>query len=367
MVKEVRQIVRDKATLAIIFVMPIMMLFIFGYAVSTDVDQIPTVVFNQDPGPSSRYLLERFSNSGYFRLEGSAGSLAEVRSLIDSGKMRAALVIPPDYANLLQAGDAQVQLLIDGSDPLLARSALSAGGAIVQAYAVEILQEKASRAGLGMALAPPLELRTRVWFNPNLESLRFNLPGLVGVVLQNITILLTAFALVRERELGTIEQLIVTPIKPMELVLGKLIPYVVIAFIEVGLTLAVTALWFGIAIAGSITLLLSISFLFLIGALGIGLLISTVAQNQLQAMQMTFAFLLPSILLSGFIFPREAMPAPVSALGYAIPLTYFLQVLRGIIVKGVGFMYLWRETLLLGVYGLGILLLAAARFRKRLD
>ena len=145
MVKEVRQIVRDKATLAIIFVMPIMMLFIFGYAVSTDVDQIPTVVFNQDPGPSSRYLLERFSNSGYFRLEGSAGSLAEVRSLIDSGKnARRSGHTPPDYANLLQAGDAQVQLLIDGSDPLLARSALSAGGAIVQAYAVEILQEKAS-------------------------------------------------------------------------------------------------------------------------------------------------------------------------------------------------------------------------------
>jgi len=366
--KEFIQILRDRPTLVIVLVMPVMMMLIFGYAVSTDVDRIPTVVFNQDPGGDSRFLLEKFQQSQYFNFTGQARSYGEIREMIESGVARAALVIPPDYSSNLAAGEvARVQLIIDGSDPLVATTASSTGQAIVQSFSARLVEERIQKMGLGNRLHLPVEVRPRVWYNPDLESLRFNLPGLVGVILQNITVLLTAFALVRERERGTIEQLIVTPIKPGELILGKLIPYVLIAFLEVGFTLAVAVWWFGVEISGSLWLLLALSLFFLLVALGIGLFISTLATNQLQAMQMTMAFLLPTILLSGFIFPREAMPPAVYVLGYTIPLTYFLKVLRGIILKGVGLTHLWREVLILAIYGVAILSLAALRFRKKLD
>lgn len=261
--KEFIQILRDRPTLVIVLVMPVMMMLIFGYAVSTDVDRIPTVVFNQDPGAASRFLLEKFQQSKYFNFTGQAGSYGEIREMIESGAARAALVIPPGYSSNLARGEvATVQLIIDGSDPLVATTALSTGQVIAQSFSAQLVEEKLQKMGLGSRLHLPVEVRPRVWYNPDLESLRFNLPGLVGVILQNITVLLTAFALVRERERGTIEQLIVTPIKPGELILGKLIPYVLIAFLEVGFTLAVAVWWFGVEISGSLWLLLALSLFF---------------------------------------------------------------------------------------------------------
>jgi ABC-2 type transport system permease protein len=366
--KEFIQLVRDRATLTIILALPVVMLLIFGYAVSTDVQHIPTAVYDQDASQESRALVQRFANSGYFDLVRYASTLTDLRSAIEGGEAKVGLVIPPDYSRLLARGEtAQVQAIIDGSDPLSATTALSTAQVVAQAYAQELLAARLAKQGVVRQAALPIEMRPRVWYNPELKSLRFNLPGLVGVILQNVTILLTAFALVREKERGTIEQLIVTPVRPTEMIAGKLIPYVVVGFVEVGLALGVSVLWFGVPVAGSIWLLLAVSLVFLIGALGIGIFVSTIAKSQFQAQQITMAFLLPSFILSGFIFPREVMPVPIQVVGYFIPLTYFLRVLRGIIVKGVGLHYLWREVAMLGLYGAAILALAVSRFRKRLD
>ena len=366
--KEFIQLVRDRATLTIILALPVVMLLIFGYAVSTDVQHIPTAVYDQDASQESRALVQRFANSGYFDLVRYASTLTDLRSAIEGGEAKVGLVIPPDYSRLLARGEtAQVQAIIDGSDPLSATTALSTAQVVAQAYAQELLAARLAKQGVVRQAALPIEMRPRVWYNPELKSLRFNLPGLVGVILQNVTILLTAFALVREKERGTIEQLIVTPVRPTEMIAGKLIPYVVVGFVEVGLALGVSVLWFGVPVAGSIWLLLAASLVFLVGALGIGIFVSTIAKSQFQAQQITMAFLLPSFILSGFIFPREVMPVPIQVVGYFIPLTYFLRVLRGIIVKGVGLHYLWREVAMLGLYGAAILALAVSRFRKRLD
>ncbi|MCL6449768.1 MAG: ABC transporter permease [Acetobacteraceae bacterium] len=366
--KEFIQVLRDRATLIIMLAMPVAMMFIFGYAVSTDVDHIATALWDQDLTPASRLLVEKLQQSKYFEFTHRVRSTEEMRRLIDGGLVKAGLIIPPGFSRqLLQGETAQAQVVIDGSDPLVAGTALSTALSVAQAHGAELLAQRLAAAGLGSRAQPPIDLRPRVWYNPDLVSLRFNLPGLVGAILQNLTILLTAFALVREKERGTVEQLIVTPVRPAELVLGKLLPYVLIGMTEVAFTLAVGVLWFRIPVTGSVWLLFALSLVFVLSALGVGLFVSTQAQNQLQAMQMAFAFLLPSILLSGFIFPREAMPAVVRGLGYVIPLTYFLKVLRGIILKGVGLDLLWREVVFLGVYGVLILALASWRFRKKLD
>lgn len=366
--KEFIQLVRDRATLIIILALPVVMLLIFGYAVSTDVQHIPTAVYDQDASQDSRQLVERFRNSGYFDLVRYTATLTELRSAIESGGVKVGLVIPPDYSRRLARGEvAQVQAIIDGSDPLSATTALSTAQVVAQAYGQELLARRIEKSGAAQHMQLPIEMRPRVWFNPELKSLRFNLPGLVGVILQNVTILLTAFALVREKERGTIEQLIVTPVRPAELIVGKLTPYVAVGFVEVGLALAVSVWWFGTPVTGSVWLLLAVSLVFLVGALGIGMFVSTIAKSQFQAQQITMAFLMPSFILSGFMFPREIMPLPVQLVGYMIPLTYFLRVLRGIIVKGVGMQYLWKDVAFLALYSAAILGLAVSRFRKRLD
>ncbi|MDA8234606.1 MAG: ABC transporter permease [Clostridia bacterium] len=367
-VKEIIQIKRDIPSLAIIFIMPVFMLLLFGYAVTTDVDHITTVVWDQDKSPQSREIIQAFEQSGYFDIRYYAGDMKEITWLIDGGEAKAGFIIPPGYArDVLKGQSAGLQAIIDGSDPLIARTALSTAQMIGQVKGFALKLESLSRFGLGIKAEPGIDLRARVWYNPDMESVRFNVPGLIGLIMQNITVMLTAFALVKERERGTMEQLIITPIKPFELIIGKLIPYVGIGFMDVIVTLLIGSLWFEVPVNGSVLLLLALSLVFLLVALGLGLFISTVAKTQLQAMQMTFMIILPSVLLSGFMFPREAMPLPVQAFGAVIPLTYFLEILRGIILKGIGLQELWRNVLWLAILGVGILTLSAVRFKKKLD
>lgn len=366
--KEIIQIKRDPASLAIVFVMPIVMLLLFGYAVTTDVDHISMTVFDQAKSRESRQIVAAFENSGFFNVTQYTENYHEIRQTIDAGTVKTGLVIPPDYSrNIHRNQPAQLQLIVDGSDPLVARTALNTAQVIAQNKAFELKIQTIKKAGLAVNLQPSLDMRTRVWFNPNMESVKFNVPGLIGLIMQNITMLLTAFALVRERERGTLEQLIITPVRSGELIIGKMIPYVVIAFMDVIIILLVGMYWFNVPVKGSIPLLLGLSFLFLLAALGFGMFISTVAKTQLQAMQMSFLIILPSVLLSGFMFPREAMPKVIQLIGYLLPLTYFLKILRGIVLKGIGVAYMWNDILFLACFGVGILTLAALRLKKRLD
>ncbi|GED54225.1 MULTISPECIES: ABC transporter permease [Brevibacillus] len=365
--KEIIQVKRDRPSLAIALAMPLMMLFLFGYAVNTDVSDIKTAVWDQSPSAYSRELVSQLENTRVFQVTAHAGSYREIEAMLDDGSASVALVIPPDYARKRDRGEmAEVQMLIDGSDPNIARTASSNAQLIVQNNAITIQEERMQKQGLG-PMEPAVELDTRVLFNPNMESIVFNIPGLIGLIMQNVTMILTAFSLVREKERGTMEQLIVTPIRPLELLLGKITPYVFIGFFSFCLVLLLGTAWFGVPVKGSAALLVSLSVLFLVTTLTLGIFISTVARTQLQAMQIAFAFILPSVLLSGFMFPRETMPVVIQWLGGIVPLTYFLEILRGIFLKGVGLEALWKDMIGMVVFFLLMISVAILRFRKKIE
>src|SRR5216684_2588655 len=348
--KEFIQIRRDPRTLAIVLVMPLMQLILFGYAINTTVDHVATIVFDQAQDARSRAFVSSFINTGYFDLAARASSLEQVRQAIDAGRVRVGIVVPPDFSYDMVAGrPPKAQVLVDGSDPNTAQTALLVAGTLAQ------------RGG------PSVDVRPVVLYNPSMQSINFMIPGLLGLILQFQTLLLTAFAVVRERERGTLEQLVVTPVKSWELMLGKILPFVVVAFGNVLLASAIGRFWFGVEFAGNYLLLLALAGLFVLSSLGLGLLISTVSQTQAQAMQLALFVMLPSIILSGFVFPREGMPHPIRDLGLLIPLTYFLQILRGIILKGVGVEVLWPEVLALAAFGVIVFGLSANRFRKTHD
>lgn len=362
--KEFYQIKRDKRTIAIILMMPIMQLFLFGYAASTAVDHIPTVVLNNDIGMESTLLLDGFENSQYFDINYSVSSLKEMQEYIDVGDARAGIVIPAEYSSDIKSGKtAQIQVIVDGSDPTTAQAALSGASGVSQAYSTEIISEN----NAGIKMTQPLDLRTRVWYNPDMKSTDFNIPGLIGVILQTITLMLTSFTIVREKEKGTMEQLIVTPISKMELMIGKIIPYVIIGFVDIVLALAVSVFWFKITVMGSILLLLLFSVIFLFSSLGVGLLISTVAKSQLEAMQLSMFMIMPNILLSGYMFPRSAMPMAIQAFSNILPLTYFLEVLRGIILKGNTFDQLIVHFVILVAFALSLLAVSTIKFKKKIQ
>jgi ABC-2 type transport system permease protein len=365
--KEFIQIKRDKASFGIAIGMPVMMMLLFGYAVATQLEHISTVVLDQSRTAESRELVKSFQNTLYFDIKEQVNSMEAVEQSISSGKAHAALVIPPDYSTeLLNKERPQVQLIIDGSDPTTARTAFSSGMMAGERYGMKVMEELGEKLPQKAQIGG-VEVSTRVLYNPSLRNQNFTIPGLVGLIMQNITVLLTAFALVRERERGTIEQLIVTPIKSSELILGKLTPYVLIGFLDFLFSLALGMLWFQVPIRGSLSLLIFLGAGFVICALAIGILISTISKTQLQAMQLSFLIILPSVLLSGFVFPREAMPQIIQWLGYAMPLTYFLNILRGIITKGVGMEYLIKDVVMLFGLGAFLLGLSVVRFRKKLD
>jgi ABC-2 type transport system permease protein len=365
--KEFIHIFRDPRTLVVMFVTPLMQLILLGYAATTDVRNIPLAVYDQDHTARSRDLVTAFVQSGQFGLAGVVANDRALAEAIDSGQARAGLIIPPGYGNDLLGGrGARVSFVLDGSDPSVASTALSSARLIGQALATEVQQASAAQRGAPPASAP-LEVRTRVWYNPDMTSAIFMVPGLIGLVLQLQATLLTASAIVRERERGTIEQLIVTPIRPYELIIGKILPYAVIALGIMVEILLIGTFWFGVPINGSIMLLLALSCLFLLTTLGIGLLISTVANTQQEAFLLTFLTLLPSVFLSGFIYPIAAMPKALQFISAFIPLTYFLTVVRGIIIKGIGVQLLMPQVVALTIFGLALIILASLRFRKRLD
>lgn len=366
--KEIIQIKRDPPSMIMAFVVPIFMLLIFGYAVTTDVEHIKMAVLDESKSQASRAFVQVLKNTGYFDPDIYIENNREMTEMIDRGTARAGIVIPPDFnRKLMRNESAQIQLIVDGSDPLVARTALSTAQVVAQTLSLETKVRTLQKSGLNVSLNPVYDLRHRVWYNPSMESMKFNIPGLIGLIMQNITMLLTAFALVRERERGTLEQLIITPVRPAELIVGKLIPYMVIGFIDVLIILGFGIFWFNVPVNGSIPLLLALSFLFLMGALGLGLFVSTVAKTQLQAMQMSFMIILPSVLLSGFMFPRESMPTIIQWIGNVVPLTYFLKILRGIVLKGVGLDYLMSDVLKLSAFVIVILTLSVIRMKKKLD
>jgi ABC-2 type transport system permease protein len=365
--KEFIQIKRDKASFGIAIGMPIMMMLLFGYAVSTQLESISTVVLDQSRTAESRELVRSFQNTLYFEINEQVGSIEAVEQRINSGKAHAAIVIPANYSELLVKRERpKVELIIDGSDPTTARTAFSSGVLAGERHGMKVMENLSEKLPQKPVIGG-VEMSTRVLYNPSLRNQNFTVPGLVGLIMQNITVLLTAFALVRERERGTIEQLIVSPIKSHELILGKLAPYVLIGFLDFLFSLALGMLWFQVTVRGSMGLLIFLGAGFVICALAIGILISTISKTQLQAMQLSFLIILPSVLLSGFVFPREAMPKVIQWLGYAMPLTYFLNILRGIITKGIGLEYLIQDVALLFGLGLFLLVMSVARFRKKLD
>jgi drug efflux transport system permease protein len=367
--KEFLQIIRDPRTLMLTFAMPVVQLFLLGYAATNDVRNISLAVYDQDKSPASRALLEAYRAADYFHLDYEVGSEAEMRVLIDRGDARAGLIIPPDYAQAVAAGrKVQVAFVLDGSDPTVASAALSAATLIGQAQATNLAVEQlALRGAPGGGLEPQVQVRARVWYNPDLVSAYYMIPALIGMILQFLTTILTSTAIVRERERGTIEQLIVTPIKAWELVVGKLGPYVVVAFVDTVEIIVAGVLLFGVPINGSLPLLLALSGLFLVSTLGLGLFISTISNTQQEAMISALFTMLPTIFLSGFFFPLAAMPKALQLISYAIPLRYFLIIARSIVVKGVGAESLWREIIPLALFAVAIMGGAVARFKKRLD
>jgi ABC-2 type transport system permease protein len=365
--KEFIHIIRDPRTLAVMFFTPLLQLVLFGYAATSDVRNIPMAVYDQDRTPQSRHLIDAFVQSGQFSVARIAGSEQDLARQVDNGSVRAGLIVPPNYASDLVGGrGAQVGFVLDGSDPSVASSALSSANLIGQVEGATLQQQTLARRG-GVSIVAPLEVRTRVWYNPDMVSVVFMVPALIGIILQMQATLLTSSAIVRERERGTIEQLIVTPIRSLELIVGKILPYALIAMLILIMVLMVGVFWFGVPVRGSVLLLLGIASLFLLSSLGIGLLISTVAQTQQEAFLLSFLTLLPSIFLSGFIYPLAALPKVLQVLSGIIPLSYFLVVVRGIVIKGVGAPSLMPQITALAIFGAVLIVLAATRFRKRLD
>ncbi len=366
--KEFIQIIRDPRTLALTFAMPVVQLFLLGYAATNDVRNVSLAVFDQDKSPASRTLLDAYRAADYFRLDYDVNSETELRALIDKGTARAGIIIPPGYGDQIAANrTARVAFVIDGSDPTVAGTALAAANQIGQTKATQLTLERLALRGQSGAFEPAIEVRTQVWYNPDLVSAYYMIPALIGMILQFLTVILTATAIVRERERGTIEQLIVTPIRSWELIVGKLAPYVIIAFVDTLEILFAGVLLFKVPINGDLGLLLLLAALFLVTTLGLGLLISTLANTQQEAILTSFFFMLPSIFLSGFFFPLAAMPQVLQWASYAIPLRYFLIIVRAIVLKGVGAEALWPEIIALSIFAVVIMGSAALRFRKRLD
>jgi ABC-2 type transport system permease protein len=365
--KEFIQIVRDKRTLAIILVIPIMQLFLLGYSATNDIRNVPLAVYDQCNCTESRALLDAYRAADYFQVAYAVGSEDELRGLIENGTVTAGMVIPPDYNRRLAAGDAQVAFILDGSDPTVATTALSAAQLIGQAQATTLMSERLARSGLNLQVQPPLEVHTTVWYNPDLVSSYFMIPGVIGMILYAITSILTATAVVRERERGTIEQLIVTPIRPWELVIGKILPYTILALIDTVEVLAIGHWWFGVPVRGDLSLILLCSGLMLLSGLGVGLFASTIANTQQEALLTVWMTLLPSIFLSGFFFPLAAMPKVLQWISYLIPLRYYLVIIRALLIKGVGAGPIWDQILALTLFGIAIMGAASVRFRKRLD
>jgi len=366
-VKEFIHLRRDVLALVLALGVPVAMLGIFGWAINTDVKHAPTAVFEQSGSAEARSFLEAMDNSQYFDVRFWVTSHRELTRLIDRGTAKVGVVIPPDFGRQLSRQSADVQVIVDASDPLVATSALNAAASLGAQRSLQIMTRTLEGTSLSRQGGPPLDVRVRAWYNPDLVSAIFIVPGLIGALLMQTTITAMAVSIVREREKGTLEALIVSPIRRWELLLGKIVPNLVVAYGQMTMALLVAHFVFDVPIRGSLPLLYALSATFMLGTLGIGIFISAVSRTVPAAMQLAFLTFLPSIYLSGLLFPIEGMPAAAQYLTSVIPLTYFLRIVRGIVLKGVGFEYLWPNLVPLVIFGVAIFSLAVLKFRKTLD
>lgn len=374
LLKELAHIRRDRGTIVFAFLVPAIQLTIFGYAIDVTIDNIPLVVFDLDGRQESRRFVEALVNTQSFQVVERVQDEDSFRRAITAGRARAGVLIPAEYTNRLLRGEqAQIQVLVDGSDSQVATTAVNAVNLLAINLSIGRARSMAEQLQIGPSrdaagnLVLPIDARTRLLFNPDLQSSHFFVPGLIGIILQLVLLFLTSFSIVRERELGTLEQLFVTPVSRGGLLFGKLTPYACMALGEMCLVLTLMVGVFNVNISGSILLLFALSGLFIVTVLGLGLLISTIAKTQLAAIQMAFIIMLPSVLLSGFMFPRAEMPFPIYLVTFAIPVTYFIEILRGIILRGADFADLFLHFVGLLSCCAIILTLSFARFRKQLD
>ena len=372
--KEFLELRLNPRLFGVVVVAPIMQLTLLGYAASTDVKDVPVVVADGDRSAASRELIDRFEASRNFSVIGSVTTVNEIEPYLETGGAWLGLVIPAGYGTAIaNARPVTLQLAADGTDANSTTVALGYATALVGGYARELVESGAYAAGAGegarlQASAPAIDARIRVWFNPQLESRHFMIPGVLALVLLVVTVNLAAMAIVREKEVGTLEQLNVTPVRRWELIAGKLLPYGLIGMVDVLLVVAVAVFWFQVPLRGSFLLLFGISAIYILCTLGLGLFISTISNTQQQAMMTaTFFFLMPMIYLSGFVFPIENMPGAIQWVTYLIPLRYFLVVVRGIFLKGVGMEILWPQVAALAAWGTVVLSLAVVRSSKRLN
>lgn len=365
--KELIQLRRDRRLLPVVIMAPVLQLLILGYAVNLDVRNLPLVIVDLDNSRTSRQLVASLANSGYFVEAGRTGSAEEAGKFLDRGQAVVALIIPRGLeTGLLTGAGSSVQVLVDGTESQTATVALNYLEIIARNFNQKLLLAKLEKSGPGLK---PVTVRpeARAFFNPDLSSRKFFLPGIFGLLVMVMTVMLTAMAVVREYDTGTMEQLIVTPLRPVEIIAGKLLPYFLVGLVDIGLILGVIYLWFRLPLKGNFFLFLVLSSLYMLNTLGLGLFISTITRTPQQAMLTSFFFMMPMILLSGFVFPVENMPVLFQWLTGLIPLRYYLVIIRGLFLKGVGFQALKDEALMLVVLGLLLNLLSIHRFRRRLD
>jgi ABC-2 type transport system permease protein len=365
--KEFIQVFRDPRMRGVIFLMPIIQVLVFGYAVTTDVKHVATAVYDLDNSVASRELASRFVKSGYFDIVEYVSSDVRAHELVDHGEVRVVLRMNRGFEDNLRAGrTTPLQIMVDGTDSNTAGIVLEYSAKISGQFSQKVLMTRFTRMA-GAGLRPgQVELQTRAWFNENLESRNFYVPGVIAIIVMLITLMLTSMAVVREKEIGTMEQIMVTPITPAEFILGKTVPFALIGFADVILITAIGVFWFEVPIRGNLVLLFIGAALCLMTTLGIGLFLSTLSETQQQAMMGTFFIYFPAVLLSGFMFPIANMPPAVQWLTYLNPLRYFMVVIRGLFLKGVGLSVLWPQMLALLLMGAGTLWLASRRFRKTL-
>lgn len=365
LIKEFIQIFRDPRMKGVIFLMPIIQLLVFGYAVTTDVRNVKTVVYDLDNSASSREIIARFAGSGYFEIIKYTDSQEQATNLLDKAKAQIIIRINKGFQSDLIAGrKAAIQIILDGTDSNTAGIALDYAARIIGSFSETVLIERINKMQGSTPLSGTVALEPRAWFNENLESRNFYVPGVIAIIVMLITLMLTSMAVVREKEIGTMEQIMVTPITSTEFILGKTVPFALIGFADVAIITLVGVLWFKVPIRGNLILLFVATALYLMTTLGIGLLISTVSQTQQQAMMSTFFFYFPAVLLSGFMFPIANMPEVIQWFTFLNPLRYFLVIVRGIFLKGVGPETLWPQMIALAVMGRAFLWLASKRFKK---
>ena len=364
-IKEFIQLMRDRITLAIVVFMPLAQLLIFGFAINTDIKHLRTVIFDQSRTQESREMINSLSSSNYFDVVEFAASMKEVNKRVEEGAAKVGIVFPPDYASRIKGGrQTSVQVIIDATDNLSASSALAAAQTIGLLKSQEILAEKFARLGVKVP-GQAIDMRIRLWYNPDFITSWYIVPGIMGLLLTITLIPMMAMAIVRENEQGTLEQLLVTPMRIEELLLSKIIPYIVVGYVQVFISIVVGIFVFDMPFLGSMPLFYALTFFYVVANLALGIMISCFAQNQTQAIQMSVFIILPYVLLSGFVFPLEAIPTGFRYLGECFPITYYISLTRQIILKGGGMEYVWKDTLALAVY-IAIMFTAAVQmFRRR--